>query len=284
MPVLRILTVIALVACLVVFNLWLFRRMSLKAAFMMITLFLQAVQTTKIMYIAFAFPASQNYLIVLNGIISMAIMIMLAVCYYRAASIVVGCANIVTLFVAAVVVNTMTLTQSVILLTLFSLCFIALGDMMFRNVKHLQSENKQYHSEEQRLLSTLRLNRKEIRAYVEMCRNDNPSDGDTDRLFDMLSEKSQRNVINAVVRKKALDASRTEDLKDQMPDFTPMELEVAQLILRDMKLSQIVDYTGKSESNISVVRSRIRKKLGLAPGDDLRQALMDKLGMQEEEG
>lgn len=168
----------------------------------------------------------------------------------------------------------MILTQSVMLISLFTVFFIFLSELLLRNVKHLQSENKQYHSEEHRLLSILRLNRKEIRSYLEMCRTENVKDKDTDRLFDMLSEKSQRNVINAVERKKAIDASRTKDIHEQFPDFTPMELEVSRLILRDYKLSQIADYTGKSESNISVVRSRIRKKLGLAPGDDLREALL----------
>lgn len=278
MPVLRALTIIALFSCLLVFFLWFFKRISLKKAFSIAAMLVQGILTTKIMYIARALPSSQNYLVVLNGVISMMIMVGLTLCYFRTASIIVGGANVATLIAAAAIIGRSVVTQSVILITLFTVFFIFMSDMLLGNVKHLQSENKQYHNEEKRLLATLRLNRKEVMTYVEMCRTENAEDKDTDRLFNMLSEKSQRNVINAVERKKAIDASRAKDISEQLPDLTPMELEVARLILRGYKLSQIAEYTGKSESNISVVRSRIRKKLGLAQGDNLREALLKLMG------
>lgn len=160
---------------------------------------------------------------------------------------------------------------------LFILFFPLLTSLMCQNVRHLQNENIAYHKNERQLQNILRLNGKEISAYIEMCRTENIKDSDTDRLFSMLSEKSQRNVINAVERKKAIDISRRRNLKVVFPDFTPMELEVSRLVLRDMKLSQITNITGKSESNISAVRSHIRKKIGLDPTEDLREALMKKV-------
>lgn len=219
-------------------------------------------------------PPNKNYLIVLNGFISMMLMVMLAISYLRTATVIVGLVNMMTLIAASIIVNTSILTQASIVIILFMVFFMVLADMMFRNVEHLQNENEQYHNEEKRLLAMLRLNRKEIKSYIEMCRTKNIEDKDVDRLFGILSEDSQRNVINAVERRKALDSSRKKDINELLPDLTPMEQEVVQLILRDLKLSQIADYTGKSESNISVVRSRLRKKMGLAPGDDLRLALL----------
>lgn len=274
MPVLRWLSVTALVMSLATFGLWFFKKLSLKKAFSMIALVVQVVQTSKIMYISLTMPANKNYLVVVNGFISMMLMVMLAISYLRTATIIIGLANTATLIAATVIVNTEILTQAVIVIILFTVFFIALSDMMYRNVKHLQNENEQYHSEEKTLLATLKLNRNEIRSYIKMCRTENIEDQDTDILFGMLSEKSQRNVINAVERKKALDASRKKDISELLPDLTPMELEVARLILRDMKLSQIAQLTNKSESNISVVRSRIRKKMGLSQGEDLREALL----------
>lgn len=274
MPVLRLLTVMALFSCLLVFFFWLFKRISLGKAFSIAALLVQAILSAKVMFISLTMPSSQNYLVVLNGFVSMMLMVLLTLCYLRTASIIVGVANVATLIAAASMIGRMKVVQSVILITLFTVFFTFLSDMLLRNVKHLQRENKQYHNDEQRLLAILRLNRKEIMSYVEMCRTENAEDKDTDRLFNMLSEKAQSNVINAVERKKAIDASRAKDIQERLPGLTPMEMEVARLILRDYKLSQIADYTGKSESNISVVRSRMRKKLGLAPGDNLREALL----------
>lgn len=282
MPVLRLLTVMALFSCLLVFFFWLFKRISLGKAFSIAALLVQAILSAKVMFISLTMPSSQNYLVVLNGFVSMMLMVLLTLCYLRTASIIVGVANVATLIAAASMIGRMKVVQSVILITLFTVFFTFLSDMLLRNVKHLQRENKQYHNDEQRLLAILRLNRKEIMSYVEMCRTENAEDKDTDRLFNMLSEKAQSNVINAVERKKAIDASRAKDIQERLPGLTPMEMEVARLILRDYKLSQIADYTGKSESNISVVRSRMRKKLGLAPGDNLREALLKLTGKDKQ--
>lgn len=277
MPVLHTLSVVVILLCAVTFVLWLRHKVSLIHAFTFTAMIVLAVQSAKMTYIALALPYGQNYLIVMNAIISMMLMVLLAISYLRLVALVTGVVNAATLVLTGVLTSNGVMWQFVTLIMLFTVFFMFMADMMYRNVKLIQDENTKYHSDELLLLQTLRLNRKEVEAYVEMCRNSRLNDADTDRLFGMLSERSQRNVINAVERKKAIDDSRNKELSHTVPGLTPMELEVARLVLRGMKLSQIVNYTGKSETNISVVRSRIRKKLGLASGDDLRQALLNRL-------
>lgn len=127
-------------------------------------------------------------------------------------------------------------------------------------------------------MRTLRLNRQEIEAYISICRKNPDDKKGIDKLFGMLSEEAQRNIINAARQRLEAIASEESRVKAAFPSFTPMELTVARLVMSNMKLSQIIALTGKSESNISVVRSRIRKKLNLRPGDDLREALMQAVG------
>lgn len=274
--VLLSLSAVFIAGALLTFVLWLCHKLSLTAALTTYAIVAQTVQSTKMVFITIALPSAYDYLIIINGFVSMELVFALAISYLRIATMSVGTINLLTLlFSGAVIGGNSTLWQFIVLCVLFTIFNLLLTDMMYRNVKHIQDENTAFRTGEKRLLQTLRLNRKEITAYIEMCRTDNPADSDTDRLFSMLSESSQRNVINAVERKKAIDMSRNADLKTLFPDFTPMELEVARLVLRDMKLKQIASLTGKSETNISVVRSRLRKKLGLSPTDDLRNALIE---------
>lgn len=90
MPVLRILTIVALFSCLLIFFLWFFKHLSLKKAFSIVAILVQIIQTTKILYISLVLPSNQNYLVVLNGMISLMLMVMLTLCYLRTASIIVG--------------------------------------------------------------------------------------------------------------------------------------------------------------------------------------------------
>lgn len=277
LPVLRLLSVLVLFGCVVMFSLWLSHQVTVKTAYNVTAILVQCVQTAKILYVACAFITIYNHLVVMNGFISMMLMMVLVISYLRKMAIIVGVANIITLLTAGFIINDRILWQYITLIILFTVFFIIMADLMYRNVKRMKEENIEFQTNEQNLIAAVRLNRKEINAYLAMCRADNPTDGETERLFNILSEKSQRNVINVVERKKAIDGSQEDDIKAAFPNFTPMELEVSRLVLRGMKLSQIINITGKTESNISVVRSRIRKKLHLEAGDDLYEALKNRM-------
>lgn len=275
--VLRGLSFVYLASSLTFFILWIRQKLSLSMAFTAAALMEQAVQTARIIYIVVVQPPLMNMFICGNVLVSIAMMVLLAISYLRIATIIVGGASMVTIVVTAAVLGDRTLWQLAVLDVLFTVFFCLLTDMMYRNVKHMQDENTVYHRDERQLLQVLRLNRKEIEAYVEMCRTKDLQDADTDRLFSMLSEASQRNVIHAVERKLAIDSERQGDIKNRFPTFTASELEVANLIVRGMRLSQICELTGKTESNISTVRSHIRKKMGLQSNEDLREALLKEI-------
>lgn len=280
-PFLSGLSAIYITISLITFILWLMRRMRTSMALSVYGISAQSIQTVKVVFLVLVQPEAHNFFVIGNGIVSMSLIVLLSISYLRTPCIIAGAMDVVAIIFAAVMLDDNIATQYAVINTMFIVFFIIMTGMMTSNVKHLQEENTAYHRDENRLLQILRMNRKEIGAYIEMCRKENISDNDTDRLFSMLSDRSQRNVINAVERKKAIDASRTADLKSRFSSFTPMELEVTRLILRNFKLSQILEATGKNESNINSVRSHIRKKLGLAPGQDLREELLKALKQEQ---
>lgn len=272
------LTLVYITISLATFILWFCRKIRLVTALSLYGISAQIIQSIKVVFLTMAHPEGYNFFVIGNGIVSMSLIVLLSISYMRISCIIAGTLDVASIIFAAVMLNDNMVTQYAILNTMFITFFIIMTNMMTNNVRHLQEENTAYHRDEHRLLQILRLNRKEIGAYIEMCRKEKMSDDDTDRLFGMLSDKSQRNVINAVENKKGLDASRTADIKAKFPNFTPMELEVTRLILRGLKLSQILVVTGKNESNINSVRSHIRKKLDLKPGDNLRKELFKRVG------
>ncbi|WP_315578659.1 LuxR C-terminal-related transcriptional regulator, partial [Hoylesella oralis] len=120
----------------------------------------------------------------------------------------------------------------------------------------------------------VRLNKREIEAYLRMSSNDHPSSEDTDRLFSMLKPKSQRNLVNAVrlhLKNHLMDDC---DLARRFPCLTKSETDVCRLILAGKKRSEIGLLLDKTENNIDVTRNHIRKKLNVPQKEDLRQHLV----------
>jgi DNA-binding CsgD family transcriptional regulator len=155
----------------------------------------------------------------------------------------------------------------------FFLC--VLGELLRRNVRHVQTENKWMHYRETALMHAVRLNEQEIEGYLRMSSNDHPSADDVDRLFAMLTPKSQRNIINAVrlhLRSHLMDDN---DLGRIFPILTKSEIGVCNLILQGKKRSEICRLLGKTEKNIDVVRAHVRKKLDVPTDQDLQEYLME---------
>ena len=114
---------------------------------------------------------------------------------------------------------------------------LPLGELLRHNVMSVSKENTDLHHRETTLMRAVRLNKREIEAYLRMSGNDHPSPEDTDRLFSMLKPKSQRNLINAVrlhLKKHLLDDC---DLGHHFPCLTKSETDVCRLILAGKKRS-----------------------------------------------
>ena len=62
-------------------------------------------------------------------------------------------------------------------------------------------------------------------------------------------------------------------MAEHLPELTTTELLVAKAILMKLQLSEMITMTGKSKGNITTIRSRIRRKLKLAPTDQLYNSL-----------
>ena len=151
--------------------------------------------------------------------------------------------------------------------------------MLFRsrNVRHVQTENTDLHHRESVLMHAVRLNEREIEAYLRMSSNDHPTQEDADRLFAMLKPKSQRNIIHAVRLYLQSHLMDDCDLARLLPMLTKSEADVCNLVLQGKKRGEICQLLDKTEKNIDVVRTHVRRKLNVPADQDLRKHLMELL-------
>ena len=153
------------------------------------------------------------------------------------------------------------------LLILLFISVLSLG--IARNGEYLVNANKILQREEEELLQVLRINKKQIKAYVALAKERH----DVKHLLDLLGEASQKNVIDNVLQYIQTRELSKQNLERVFPELSSSEREICYLILQNKKLSEIGILLNKTESNITTQRGNIRKKLGMNPSDNLQKVL-----------
>ena len=156
------------------------------------------------------------------------------------------------------------------LLILLFISVLSLG--IARNGEYLVNANKILQREEEELLQVLRINKKQIKAYVALAKERHDVK-QTEHLLDLLGEASQKNVIDNVLQYIQTRELSKQNLERVFPELSSSEREICFLILQNKKLSEIGILLNKTESNITTQRGNIRKKLGMNPSDNLQKVL-----------
>lgn len=115
----------------------------------------------------------------------------------------------------------------------------------------------------------------ELLAYIQLGRG-GMTNKDVSNFFNHLDERTEANLIRAVEQRMAHRRMQHADISATLPSLTPTEREVCRLIIGGKTILEIATILDKTPNNISSVRIHIRKKLGLATSDDLREALLKK--------
>ena len=265
---------IHLATCLLSLSLYLTRRLTLSKAFSLVVLVAQCTIAVRFFYFATVRPYHFLQLILINQTTSLLAIFFLVMSFVRFTPFIVSIISVTSYGCVASYLHEPALWQlfGFFLFVQFFLC--VLGELLQHNVMSVSKENTELHHRETTLMRAVRLNKREIEAYLRMSSNDHPSPEDTDRLFSMLKPKSQRNLVNAVrlhLKNHLMDDC---DLVRRFPCLTKSETDVCRLILAGKKRSEISMLLNKTENNVDVTRYHIRKKLNVRQEEDLRQHLV----------
>lgn len=182
----------------------------------------------------------------------------------------------VTYTVCIITTNNSTLIDYYFMLFVVLVFFSFLGFHIAKNARRLQVENTELRRDEAELMQILRLNKKQIKAYVRLA-SDRYGAEHTRNLLDILGETSQKNLLANVAEFMRISDTEKSRIDEIFPELTTSEKSICQLILRGKKLGDICSLLGKTESNVNTQRAHIRRKLGLATTDNLREALEERM-------
>lgn len=280
----KLMGVVHLTACLMALSLYFFRKISIPVAFSLVTLVSQIAVVSRSFY--FVQARSENFLqlIFLNQVVSLLAIAFLVMSFVKYTPFLIAIISLVTYGGVAAYLNEPALWNLFSFFFAVEFFFCVLGELLRRNVGHIQMENTDMHHRETAFLHAVKFNEREVEAYLRMINNDQPTPEDTDRLFSMLRPKSQRNLVNAIRQHLKHHLMDNTNLAQMFPTLTKSELDVCNLILQGKKMNEIGQLLDKTEKNVGVVRTHIRKKLNVPTDQDLRKYLMELLVKRRYQG
>lgn len=261
-------------ATLAILVMYLTQRMRLTVAISSFGILTQLAESARIVYVAMERPDGFEETIVFNQVISLALIIYMVMAAVRHMPTILAIMSIATITSAYLYTDGEINRQIVVIFVIVEIFTCILGEMIRRGIRSMQRENADYHSTLNRVLSTFHMTKTELLAYIQLGRGEQ-SDKDITDFFNRLDERTEANLIRAVEQRVAQRKMQHADISAVLPTLTPTEQEVCRLIIGGKTIIEIASILHKNANNVSSVRIHIRKKLGLATGKDLREALLE---------
>lgn len=261
-------------ATLAILVMYLTQRMRLTVAISSFGILTQLAESARIVYVAMERPDGFEETIVFNQVISLALIIYMVIAAVRHMPTILAIMSIATITSAYLYTDGEINRQIVVIFVIVEIFTCILGEMIRRGIRSMQRENADYHSTLNRVLSTFHMTKTELLAYIQLGRGEQ-SEKDINDFFNHLDERTEANLIRAVEQRVAQRKMQHADISAILPTLTPTEQEVCRLIIGGKTIIEIASILHKNANNVSSVRIHIRKKLGLATGKDLREALLE---------
>lgn len=258
-------------------SLWLYlsKKVDLVMNIVCLAYLTQLIQSLRVVYLSIINPPNVLPLLIINQIGSYTILLYITICFVPRAPFYITAMSLISLAFAGFYDGGRLGLDLVSFMTIMTILTYIMSGFSQKAVNSLQQENTEYQDTLNGLLHSFHMTRQELIAYAQLSRNKKEDKHIINAFFSEMDKRAEHNIIKAVKIRMAEIDSEKIDLAKRYPDFTPTEIEVCKYIIEGNTQKDIARITGKSESNVSTVRGRIRKKLGLKPDDDLRTKLME---------
>lgn len=152
-----------------------------------------------------------------------------------------------------------------------------LGKRLLDGISELQTENDTLRDEDERILSTIGLERDAALALTEVASTPDDTLQPTGRFIGLLQEPTRKTLFDAVERHVRIRETELALLQRVFPELSESEREICRLVLQGKKQVDVCRELGKSKGNITSQRTHIRTKLHLKPKDNLADVLHQRL-------
>lgn len=253
------------------------KKMSILRTVSLLSSTTQVLISIDTVYCAFTPAVPHTQMVILVNILILTANTMFSVATYQGITILINVViSIVTFFVCMLFTNGHDFQQYAVMVVLVFAYIGILGLHIARISVQLQDENETIKQEEEELMHVLRLNKEQLKLYIELAKKEQSED-EILLILNKFSDKTQKYVVDNVMKYVKAQATTSKQIEESFPELSSSERDIVQLILRGYKLGSICTILNKSESNINTQRANIRRKLRLQSADNLNDALQKRM-------
>lgn len=221
-------------------------------------------------------PTEYNLMLIVgNTVLLMANLMFSLIAYLRNIPLILGGVSMMTYIACTVITGDVNLKNFAILYMVMFMTVIILGNLLIKNIHHLNEENSELKHDEEEILNALNMEKEQILAYAKLAKNQLGTQ-ETKALLDMMDDDARNNIIRNVMEAVAFMEMERNSLSSIFSELSPSEIEICRLVIMGKSLNEVCTILRKSESNITCQRSNIRKKLGLQSSDNLKKVLQER--------
>ncbi|SFG65037.1 regulatory protein, luxR family [Prevotella sp. KH2C16] len=265
------------VAILVIYMLARLRYLPLLLTLYLIFFITQVYLSGEMIYTAF-YPHDYSVSLILSDIILHSGLLCMTTFVYMP-MVTLGCYVLggASYVVACAVLGSPILTEALPVLLLLYTLTVYLSVQLKRYTVKVLIENNMFKDNEKSLLDFFRMDRSQLLDYIQLAKRKNLSPQETNMFLSSFGTEAKENFLANVDMLVRHQLTSNKLLDDKLPNLTPSEKEIVRLVIQGLRLSEICTRLGKTESNVCAQHSRIRKKMGLAPEDNLYEKLCERL-------
>lgn len=253
--------------------LWCARIISIAPAVRIAAILSQIIFSTRVLLIITGNYNSGLQMIAVNEMFSYLLVILLVVAVMTPTAFIVIGINLVCLSVAYSLSSNYHIVEMIVLFGTMQLTTAGLGIVLSNILKDTRVELNDYRQFSRQMQRFFRMNFDDINVMFTIANNRKFSGFDSKEAVGRLSQHAQKDIIAVADLIREQHIRQRDDWREIFPMLSDTELTVARLIAVGKTIKEIAIELDKSISNIGTVRVNIRRKLNLAPNQDLKTYL-----------
>ena len=155
---------------------------------------------------------------------------------------------------------------------------VLLGNRLVNLINELSHTNKQLVATQYEVFSLLDLDKSALTSLLELAENKKLSSEEINGLMDgLIDKKNMPDIKQHISEWYTHSQNKKNIIAQKLPMLSETQQEICRLILENHSTGNIAKTLGKSLSNITCQRSKIRAKLHLKKEEDLKTVLQERI-------
>jgi DNA-binding CsgD family transcriptional regulator len=262
---------------LLIFILFLTHKFTLKQALCTHLVLCNSFNIFQMIFLAYNNEDNLTFVVV-HTVIQTVLLFLSLISYLKFYPLFIASSTIISLWICCIITDIPTLNDIFWIIAVFLIIIVLLGNRLVNLINELSHTNKQLVATQYEVFSLLDLDKSALTSLLELAENKKLSSEEINGLMDgLIDKKNMPDIKQHISEWYTHSQNKKNIIAQKLPMLSETQQEICHLILENHSTGNIAKTLGKSPSNITCQRSKIRAKLHLKKEEDLKTVLQERI-------